>query len=70
MSIRTVIVSFGGISALARELKHRNPSTVQGWWERETIPARRQPEVLAAARRLDLAVRAVDLIPDLAQAEA
>lgn len=46
MTIRTVIADLGGISALARGLNHKNVTTVQGWWDREIIPAHRQREVL------------------------
>ena len=51
---------------MARALRHRNPSTVQGWWERQIIPSRRFPSVLEAAARLGIAVSAVDLIPEVA----
>ena len=63
MSIRQVIVSLGGISALARGLGHRNPSTVQGWWERDVIPAHQQAFVLEAARVAGLGLEPSDLIP-------
>ena len=46
----SIIAKFGGMSALARSLGHRNPTTVQGWKQRGFIPARRQSEVLEAAR--------------------
>lgn len=63
MSIREVLSDLGGITAVARGLGHRNVSTVQGWWDRETIPARRQLEVLELARALKKPVAAEDLIP-------
>ena len=63
MSIRAVIISLGGISGLSRGLKHRNPSTVQGWWEREVIPPRRMPEVLAYAQEVACPIDPLDLIP-------
>lgn len=65
MSARTVIATFGGITSLSRDLGHRFPSTVQGWWERDIIPARRQPEVLALARARNLPLTERDLIPAL-----
>jgi len=37
----------GGIRPLARALGHRNHTTVQGWWERENIPAEQLPAVQA-----------------------
>ena len=56
---RRIIEKFGGITALARALdKQTLPSVVQGWNDRGFIPARRQQEVLDAARRLG-----IDLTP-------
>lgn len=63
MSIRAVITELGGITGLARGLGHRNVTTVQGWWERERIPARRQREVLDFANGLGKAIAADRLIP-------
>lgn len=63
MSIRNAITKLGGISAVARGLGHRNVTTVQGWWDREIIPAHRQREVLALAERLGAGVQAEDVIP-------
>ncbi|VXD07604.1 hypothetical protein SPHINGOT1_80162 [Sphingomonas sp. T1] len=68
MTTRSVIASFGGITKMARALRHRNPSTVQGWWERQIIPARRLSSVLAAAERLNINVGPADLISDLGAA--
>ncbi|WP_420893913.1 carph-isopro domain-containing protein [Sphingomonas paucimobilis] len=64
MSIRAVITECGGITALSRELGHRNPSTVQGWWDRETIPARWQRAVLAVCIKLGVKVDPLDLMPE------
>jgi hypothetical protein len=63
MSIRLVITRLGGISKVARELKHKNVTTVQGWWDRETIPAHRQREVLDLAERIGLPVEPEQIIP-------
>lgn len=63
MAIRSVIAELGGISAVARELKHRNVTTVQGWWDREVIPARRQRQVLDLAARLGKSITAEQVIP-------
>jgi len=60
-----IIAMFGGLSAMARELGHRHASTVQGWQERGLIPIRQQPEVLAAAQRLGIALTAADFLPAL-----
>ena len=70
MTIRRVISELGGITAVARALGHRNPSTVQGWWDRELIPAHRQRGVLDLARALDKPVTADDLIPSEASLAA
>ena len=44
-------------------MHHRNPTTVQGWWERERIPAHRFHEVMDAANKLNIEVSVEDLIP-------
>jgi hypothetical protein len=62
MSGRSVITRFGGISALANALRHKHPSTVQGWWTRNIIPAHQQANVLEAARDRELHIEAIDLI--------
>lgn len=69
MSIRAVITDLGGITALARGLGHRNVSTVQGWWERELIPAHRQREVLNYAIEAGIPISAERLIPPAVAAE-
>lgn len=63
MAIRSVITELGGISAVAKGLRHRNVTTVQGWWDREVIPARRQRDVLALAARLGKAITPDQVIP-------
>jgi len=52
---RAVIGRFGGVRALARLLDLPS-TTVQGWYERGVIPARRQPDLLAAAGRAEIAL--------------
>lgn len=49
---------------MAKKLGHRNHTTVQGWWERQTIPAHRFREVLAAANASDLDVTVDELVPN------
>jgi hypothetical protein len=44
---RDIIRQRGGIRGLARELGHRNHTTVQGWFERDNIPEDRMPSVMA-----------------------
>lgn len=62
---RKIIQKFGGINPMARILDIP-PSTVQGWKERGVIPARRQVEVIEAARREGIAVSPADFfdMPD------
>ena len=50
--VEKIIDAFGGISALARAMGHKNPSTVQGWRDRGCVPARQIPSVIAVAERL------------------
>lgn len=69
MSIRPVLERLGGISAVARELKHKNVTTVQGWWDRDIVPARRQREVLDLAARLGKRVDPMEIIPSSTEAE-
>lgn len=55
-AVDAIIEKFGGLTPLSRALGHKHVSTVQGWKDRGVIPARRQPEVLAAAERLGIAM--------------
>ncbi|WP_443024842.1 hypothetical protein [Sphingomonas sp. Leaf22] len=52
---------------MAQKLGHKSHTTVQGWWDRQVIPAQRQREVVGAAERLGIELQPGDLIP--AQAE-
>ncbi|WP_369405410.1 carph-isopro domain-containing protein [Novosphingobium capsulatum] len=63
MSIRNVISKLGGITAVARALGHRNVTTVQGWWDRELIPARRQRDVLDLAAHMGVPLLPDEIIP-------
>lgn len=58
---RMVVARFGGIRPMARLLAIA-PSTVQGWCDSRWIPAHRQAEVLAAARREGIALTADEMI--------
>jgi len=57
---RQIITKFGGIRPLATALGHKNASTVQGWWDRETIPSKRQETLLALAAELGIALAPAD----------
>lgn len=46
-----VIAAFGGLSATARALGHRNVTTVDGWKRSGRIPHWRKLEIAAAAKR-------------------
>lgn len=48
---------------MAKKLGHRNHTTVQGWWDRETIPALRMSEVLDRAIQYGIYVSAEELVP-------
>lgn len=48
---------------MARTLNLSNHSTVQGWWERNVIPAHQQAAVLDAAHTAGIALEPSDLIP-------
>lgn len=48
---------------MARTLNHATHGTVQGWWEREVIPAQQQAAVLNAARISGIDLEPSDLIP-------
>jgi hypothetical protein len=48
-----IIARFGGITALAKALGHRNPTTVQGWKERGFVPVRQIGAVVRAGQSLD-----------------
>jgi NAD(P)H-hydrate epimerase len=56
---RAILSRFGGVRALARTLD-LPATTVQGWYERGVIPARRQADLLAAAARAGIPLGAED----------
>ena len=56
------MAKFGGITALADALGHRNSSTVQGWFERGYIPGPRHAEVYMAAKSVDIELTAKDFV--------
>lgn len=50
MTARKIIALFGGIRPMAKVLGHRSHTTVQWWWDNESLPLKRRPEIIAAAR--------------------
>ena len=60
---KTIIAKFGGLTALARALGHRHPTTVQGWLKSGFVPARQQVLVIEAAKREGIAIEAADFFP-------
>lgn len=69
-TIRSVITHLGGITGLAKGLKHKNVTTVQGWWDREVIPAHRQREVLDYAKERGTPIPPGAVIPGYQTANA
>jgi ADP-dependent NAD(P)H-hydrate dehydratase / NAD(P)H-hydrate epimerase len=70
---RAIIARFGGVRALARLLDLPS-TTVQGWFERGVIPARRQTDLLTAAARAEIGLTPQDFFtrsttPDQARVE-
>lgn len=70
---RAIIARFGGVRALARLLDLPS-TTVQGWFERGVIPARRQTDLLTVAERAEIALTPQDFFtrataPDPARVE-
>lgn len=57
-----IIEKFGGLSALAKALGHKNSSTVQGWKERGLIPQKKWGAVLEAAKRAKVRVSIDEII--------
>lgn len=62
-SVADIIEELGGVTALARALGHRWPTTVQGWKSRGVIPSRQVSAVLKAANTLGKPLSAADLFP-------
>jgi len=62
--VENIIERFGGMTALARALGHKNPTTVQGWKVRGIIPARQQRELLDLAKRANVPLEPADFFAD------
>jgi hypothetical protein len=63
---RQVITRFGGIREMARKLEHGSHTTVQGWWDRKSIPVDRWQEVNAAAEKHSIPFEMTELMPEAA----
>jgi len=55
-----IIERVGGQRRLATLLGHKNSTTVQGWAIRGTIPMRRVPEVMLAAKSVGVKLKLAD----------
>lgn len=62
MDAKEIIHLFGGVRPMARSLQHASHTTVQGWAERNLIPAKQQRVVLELARQRGVAIEPIDLI--------
>lgn len=51
-AIKRIIALFGGLRATAVALGHANPTTVQGWKERDKIPSHNFDAIIEAAKRV------------------
>ena len=49
-NVDLIINRFGGLSAMAKALDHKHPTTVQGWKKSGRIPSWRVHEVEEAAK--------------------
>jgi len=49
-NVENIIQKFGGMSAMAKALGHKNPTTVQGWKNANRIPPWRFHEINEAAK--------------------
>ncbi len=56
--IEKLIENFGGMSAMARLLGHKNPTTVQGWKQKKRIPEWRMKEILTVAEKNNIPIPA------------
>jgi hypothetical protein len=63
---RNVISRFGGIREMARKLEHTNHTTVQGWWDRRSIPVERWAELKTAADKHGVPFDMAELMPEAA----
>lgn len=62
--VEIIIERFGGMTALARALGHKNPTTVQGWKVRGIIPAHQQRALLILAKTVHVPLEPADFFAD------
>ncbi len=61
--ISDIIERLGGLTELAKALGHKNPTTVQGWKVRDTIPIRHIPAVIEAGKAKGVDLELADFLP-------
>jgi hypothetical protein len=64
-----IIAKFGSLRGLARALGHENPTTVQGWKDRGSIPIKHARKIIAASAAFDVPVVEADFFPADADTE-
>jgi hypothetical protein len=52
-AVSRIIDKFGGLTAMAKALGHRNVSTVQGWKDRQRVPSAQIPAVIEAGKGVE-----------------
>ena len=63
-----IIDAFGGVTALARALGHKNATTVQGWKSSDRIPPWRRQAIVEAACKVGIKLPS-DFAPFVPRAE-
>jgi hypothetical protein len=61
MSFRSIIDGLGGVTAVQRALGHANRTTVQGWYQRNAVPVKQWPALIAAFASAPVKVTRDDL---------
>lgn len=61
--ISDIIDELGGSREVSRALGHKNPSTVQGWKSRESVPQWQMTHLLDLAESKGKSITADDLLP-------
>lgn len=61
--VEQIITQFGGLSAMAKALGHKNPTTVQGWKNANKIPDWRFHEIEKAAEEQKISLPKLEGTP-------